>query len=146
MKFIEVLQADFPNFSFVEDEENLWLPGKNTIYYRPGDKAGALHELGHATLQHKNFIQDIELLHAERDAWDKALELGAKYGVKISEKRVETAMDWYRDWLHARSTCPKCGQNAPQERATGRYKCFNCGAAWNANDGRNARIHRYMQK
>jgi ribosomal protein L37AE/L43A len=146
MKYMEALQNDFPDFVFEIGEENLWLPEEDKILYCPGDKVGVLHELGHALCGHRDFVQDIELLHAERDAWDKACELGTKYGVKITEKRIETAMDWYRDWLHARSTCPKCGQNGIQQRSSRRYQCLNCNSIWNTNDGRNARIHRYIQK
>jgi ribosomal protein L37AE/L43A len=146
MKLIKQLRADFGQFSFVEGDENLWLPDENKILYCPSDKVGVLHELGHALCGHKDFVQDIEIIHAERDAWDKAIELGQKYGVKISPKRIEKAMNWYRDWLHLRSTCPKCAQNGIQQRSDRRYKCLNCGAVWNTNDGRNARTHRYIQK
>jgi ribosomal protein L37AE/L43A len=146
MNIIAKLSADFPDFTFKIGDENLWLPEENKIIYRPDDKVGALHELGHAICGHNGFVQDIELLHAERDAWDQAVELGQKYGVKISEKRIEQAMDWYRDWLHNRSVCPKCAQNGFQRRADRRYECLNCGAVWDTNDGRQARTHRYMRK
>ena len=144
MKLVEVIQKDFPKFSFITGDENLWFPEENKIFYVPNDKVGLLHELSHAVCGHKDFIQDIELIHAERDAWDKAKELGQRYGVKISEKRIEAAMEWYRDWLHNRSTCPECRQNGIQRRKDQHYECLNCGSVWSANDGRNARMHRYI--
>ena len=146
MELIARLKADFGQFSFEEADENLWLPEKNKILYIKNDPVGVLHELGHALGGHKDFTQDIELLHAERDAWDKALELSKKYGVKINSERVETAMDWYRDWLHARSACPECSQNGIQQRANGYYKCLNCETTWQANDARQTGLKRYKQK
>jgi ribosomal protein L37AE/L43A len=146
MKFFEVLAQDFPDFTFEIGDKNLWLPYENKIIFSAGDKVGVLHELGHAICGHNKFVQDIELIHAERDAWDKAIKLGEKYGVKISQSRIEKSMDWYRDWLHIRSTCPKCSQNGVQKRSGRHYECLNCGSVWNTNDGRNARIHRYKQK
>jgi ribosomal protein L37AE/L43A len=141
-----LLKHDFPDFSFEISDENLWLPAERKILYRPNDSVGILHELGHAICGHKNFVQDIELVHAEREAWDKAIELSEKYSVKISSKRIEKAMNWYRDWLHLRSTCPKCSQNGVQQRSDRLYRCLNCNTVWNANDGRNARTHRHIQK
>jgi ribosomal protein L37AE/L43A len=146
MRLIEQLRADFPQFSFVIGDENLWLPEEKRIICRNNDAIGALHELGHALSGHKGFIQDIELLKSERQAWDAARELGAKYGVKIDDNRVEASLDWYRGWLHQRSVCPVCGQNAPQERSTGRYKCLNCAAVWHTNDARMAALRRYKAK
>lgn len=146
MKLLEVLQKNFPEFIFEIGNENLWFPEENKIIYVSNDKVGLLHELAHAICGHKNFVQDIELLHAERDAWDKAKELGHKYSVKISEKRIETAMDWYRDWIHVRSVCPTCRQNGFQRHTDSCYECLNCESVWNTNDGRNTRIHRYIQK
>lgn len=146
MKLLEVIQKDFPKFTFEIGDENLWFPEENKIIYVLNDKIGLLHELAHAICGHKNFVQDIELIHAERDAWDKAKELGDRYKVKISEKRIETAMNWYRDWLHSRSICPTCQQNGIQRRSDSCYECLNCGSVWSTNDGRNTRIHRYIQK
>jgi ribosomal protein S27AE len=145
-KFVTTLKRDFPDFHFEIAEENLWLPEEHKILYRPNDKTGILHELGHAICGHSDFTQDIELIQAEREAWDKAIEIAQKYGVKISQNRIEGAMNWYRDWLHFRSICPNCSQNGLQQRHDRRYRCLNCNTIWIANDGRNARLHRYIQK
>lgn len=146
MHFIEIIKNDFPNFDFEISNQNLWLPNENKILFISDDKVGLLHEIGHAICKHNNFIQDIELLHAEREAWDKALQLSKKYKVKISQKRIESAMNWYRDWLHTRSSCPKCLQNGIQHRSDRCYECLNCGSIWATNDARNVNLKRYIQK
>lgn len=143
MKLIKRLQDHYPNIVFKAGEENLWLPNKKTIIFRPSDEIGLLHELGHALCGHTDFNQDIELLHAERDAWDKAVELSKIYGVNMDENRIETAMDWYRNWLHARSLCPECGQNGIQQRSTGNYKCLNCATIWQSSDARMKELRRH---
>jgi ribosomal protein L37AE/L43A len=146
MKLIERLRADFPDILFKTGRESLWSPEENTVYCARGDNARLLHELGHALLGHRDFSQDIELLHMERDAWNKARIIGADYGVEIDDQQIETAMDSYRDWLHDRSVCPKCAQNGHQERSGGLYRCLNCDTVWNANDARRTHLRRYKQK
>ncbi|MDR2524131.1 MAG: hypothetical protein LBC95_01125 [Candidatus Nomurabacteria bacterium] len=145
MKLIERLRADFGRFSFAPNDICRWLPEENTIYFAE-DEAQLLHELGHALCGHRGFVQDVELLRIERDAWEKAREIGAKYGIEISDEQIENALDGYRDWLHERSKCPKCGQNGVQGRIGGRYRCLNCDAAWDANDARQCALRRYKQK
>lgn len=84
-----------------------------------------LHELGHATLGHRNFATDIERLRMERAAWDRARKFCQKYGVEYDENFVETELDTYRDWLHQRSTCRNCGQTRYQT-ADSEYHCPFC--------------------
>ena len=146
MNLINQLRADFGQFSFVEDKDCRWSPEENTIFYTEGDKIGVLHELGHAICGHKSFVQDVELLHIERDAWEKARLVGAKYGVKIGDKRIESSLDGYRDWLHERSKCPRCDQNGVQSRPDGLYGCLNCDMVWFVNDARKCGLRRYKQK
>jgi ribosomal protein L37AE/L43A len=143
MTLIDRLQTDFGQFLFVESDENHWSPDENTVFYVKNDKINLLHELGHALCGHKKFVQDVELLHIERDAWDKARELGQKYGVKITDKQTETALDGYRDWLHSRSLCPNCSQTGLQSRSDGLYRCLNCDTVWNTNDARQSALRRY---
>lgn len=45
----------------------------------------------------------------ERQAWTKARELAAIYKVKIDEDLIQEELDTYREWLHQKSRCPKCG-------------------------------------
>jgi len=142
-QLIARLTADFPEFKFEKSHIDHWSPTAKTISYT-GHVAKLLHELGHALLGHADFVQDIELIHLERDAWEKARELAPKYGVKITDHVVETALDDYRDWLHARSLCPQCGQTGLQSRADLTYSCLNCGARWTANDARTCGLKRRL--
>ena len=52
---------------------------------------------------------DVERLKMECEAWEKARELAVNYGVSIEEELIQTELDTYRDWLHQKSRCPKCG-------------------------------------
>jgi hypothetical protein len=120
-----------------------WSSAEQTVYYGK-NTAELLHELGHALLDHKDFIQDIELLHIERDAWEKARQLAPQYKVKIDDDLIETALDGYRDWLHARSLCPRCHQTGLQDSQTLDYYCVNCNARWQVNDARSCGLKRRM--
>jgi len=146
MKLVEQLRVDFPEVLFVVGDECRWTPEKNAVFYTDEDEINLLHELGHALLGHKNFTQDIELLHFERDAWEKAREIGVKYGVKITDQQIENALDTYRDWLHERSKCPNCGQNGVQSGPNGDYRCINCNTVWKTNDARKTALRRYKRK
>lgn len=139
------LREDFKQFTFKLDEICRWSPSENTIFYSDDD-VDTLHELGHALCSHQKFGQDIELLHIERDAWEKALEIAPRYGIEIDEDTIENAMDGYRDWLHQRSLCPNCGQNGVQDRENGHYYCVNCFNKWNSNDARQCGLQRRSHK
>lgn len=84
-----------------------------------------LHEVGHAVLGHKFYATDVDRLKMERAAWEKARELCPKYGVEYIGEFVEEALDSYRDWLHQRSKCPKCGTTRFQDNR-GNYVCPGC--------------------
>lgn len=142
MTLADKLRKDFAQFNFVPDKICRWSAKLNTIFYTPDDDSALLHEIGHAILGHESFTQDIELIHMERDAWNKALEIAPKYGVEISEDIIEDAMDSYRDWLHRRSLCPNCQQTGLQNSKTGNYHCINCHTCWHSNDGRQKHLVR----
>lgn len=112
-----------------------WSYSEQAIFY-DNDAAKLLHELGHALLDHRDFVHDVDLLHIERDAWEKARQLAQKYEMEIDDDTVETALDSYRDWLHARSLCPRCHQTGLQDNQTLNYYCVNCPARWQVNDAR----------
>lgn len=143
MELIEQIKKDFGQFSFVLSDDNRWSPEENTIYYTEDSFPELLHELGHANLGHKSFIQDVELLHMERDAWEWARENGKKYKVKVSDEQIEECLDMYRDWLHYRSKCPDCEQNGAQDHSDGHYYCLNCNTTWSANDARKTSLRRF---
>ena len=68
-----------------------------------------LHEMGHAISDHRDFKTDVERLKLEVEAWNNARKLGELYGVEIDEELIQSELDTYRDWLHQKSRCPKCG-------------------------------------
>jgi len=126
-------------------EQFKWSPGKQTVFYADGDDAQLLHELGHGLLDHSDYARDVELITLERAAWDKALEIAANYAVTIDDEQIEAHLDTYRDWLHARSTCPKCTAVGFQiKKAT--YQCPACGNQWRVNDARICGLKRYTIK
>jgi NADH pyrophosphatase NudC (nudix superfamily) len=143
--FIETVRKHYPEFAFKKSTVARWSPTEHIIFYT-NNAADLLHELGHALLGHTDFTQDIELLRIERDAWEKARELAPTYGVEITDDDVEDALDAYRDWLHARSLCPKCGQTGLQQRDTRHYRCLNCGTEWQPNDSRDRQLKRRIIK
>ena len=142
-QLVPKLEKDFPQFGFEQAAVDHWSPALKKIFYTDS-AAKLLHELAHAVLGHSDFTQDIELIHLERDAWEKARELACEYGVKITEDTIEASLDDYREWLHARSLCPKCGQTGIQSRADLVYSCLNCGARWTANDARTCGLKRRL--
>ena len=73
---------------------------------------------------HKNFKTDIDRLKMESEAWEKAEEMAAIYNVEFNEDFVQGELDTYRDWLHKKSRCPKCGLTRFQD-ADG-YHCPRC--------------------
>lgn len=138
------LRDAFPHIKFSEGDQFRWSPTTQTVFYKSTDSelVTLLHETAHATLQHTSYTYDIDLLHLERDAWNKTLELGELYGVEIDDESVETALDTYRDWLHARSLCPACRQNGVQS-SENTYSCVICGQQWSVNDARSCGLKRH---
>jgi hypothetical protein len=141
---IELLKADHPSVTFVLSDTFSWSPDIKTIQYDPsGHTAELLHEVGHAILGHSSYTLDISLLRMEREAWDIASkELSAKYLVPIPADFVEEHLDSYREWLHARSTCPSCSANGLQID-TKLYRCSACHTTWRVNEARLCRLKRY---
>lgn len=84
-----------------------------------------LHELGHATLGHRNFRTNVERLKMEVAAWEKAREFASLYGVEFDDALMEAELDSYRDWVHQKSRCPKCGLTC-YETPGGGYHCPRC--------------------
>jgi len=81
----------------------------------------------------------------ERQAWDYTIKLAPKYNVAISDDMVQLTLDSYRDWLHARSTCPNCKATGVQtEKYT--YVCPACSRKWQVNEARTCALRRYGVK
>lgn len=144
------LQADFPEVTLVPSDDFYWSPRTKTVHYNEntdGDgRITLLHELAHALLDHQQFKHDIDLLKIEREAWDYAKDvLGPRYNLSVSEDTVEQMIDTYRDWLHARSTCPSCSMTGVQT-AEATYHCLGCSRDWKVNDARRCGLKRYSIK
>ena len=139
------IQNDYPMFKFAPSDKAYWSPTEQKIYYT-NDDIQTLHELGHAISGHSEYRQDIELLQIERAAWDKAQELAPAYELEINDDTIEQALDTYRDWLHQRSRCPKCGQTGLQNADTLNYRCPNCQHTWRATTGKTTQTKRLSAK
>ena len=123
------LQNDYPNFVFKSGTKFVFRPPK-TILFNLDDPNFAqliLHELGHATLGHRTFTTDLERLKMECAAWEQARVLAKTYNISLSEDIIEQELDTYRNWLHHKSACKKCGLTRYQTR-DGRYHCPHCDA------------------
>ena len=146
---VNKLRYTFPDIIFSIGNTFSWSPATKTISYpnNVSEKTvGAwslLHETGHAQLKHTNYSLDIDLLLMEVQAWEKAKEIGLLTGYNIDENHIQDCLDTYRDWLHKRSTCPRCGlvclQTTPQK-----YKRHNCQNIWDVTASRFCRPYRRM--
>jgi len=139
------LAQDYPQFTFAEGDDFYWSPSEQTIYYvkDSADVAAFLHELAHGLLEHGSYIRDIRLIELERDAWTHAsMHLAPLYNMTIGNEVVESALDTYRDWLHARSTCPHC-QATGVQTSSNTYRCVACHTSWKVNEARICALRRY---
>ena len=141
---ISQLKKDYPQFTFKKSSRFLWSPSEKTVYFTGGIKENGflLHELSHGLLDHSEYTRDIQLVAMERAAWDKAVEIGRGYDMIISDETVESTLDSYRDWLHARSKCPNCQANGLQVKQKA-YNCLACGHSWRVNEARICTLRRY---
>lgn len=145
VSIISRLKLDFPSLSFRKGNRFAWSPSENTVYYDEDGKDATylvLHETAHGLLGHTTYNKDIELIGMERQAWEKATKLAKKYGITIDEETVQSNLDSYRDWLHARSTCPNCTATGVQETKN-TYTCLACGHKWRVNEARVCGLKRY---
>lgn len=137
------LRRDFPAIHFAQGSPFRWSPERRTVYYAdPHNGASLLHEVAHAQLGHTHYTRDIELLQMERDAWEHTAALAKRYAVFVDPEHIETMLDSYRDWLHARSTCPSC-QATGIQTDTKQYHCLACQATWKVNEARSCALRRY---
>lgn len=142
---IHKLKTDYPNITFFESEQFSWSPVTHTVSYArelPNASELLLHELSHGLLEHREYTRDIELLAMEAAAWEKARELADTYSVRLSEKIVQRHLDTYRDWMHARSTCPECTATGYQTSHS-QYACPACTHEWRVNEARLCGLKRY---
>ncbi len=139
------LNKKYPHFIFTEALDFSWSPGNKTVYFAPKHPEAnvlLLHELSHGLLGHATYQRDVELLGMERAAWDKARALAVQHSIAINEETAESHLDTYRDWLHARSTCPECTATGLQISIK-RYQCPACTHQWRVNEARICALRRY---
>ena len=126
-EFLEKIKRDFPDFRFVSGKKFTFRPPR-TIVIGPEEsqeKVFLLHELGHATLGHKNFNTDVARLKMEVEAWEEAKKIAKRYQIEIDEDLIQDELDTYRDWLHTKSKCKKCGLTMYQTTDS-KYHCPRC--------------------
>ena len=127
--FEEKLIKNFPEFRFKKGDKFAFRPPRTIIFgpEEPFDELLALHEISHAILKHKDFKTDAKRLKMEMEAWEKAKELASLYEVEINDDLIQGELDTYRDWLHKKSRCPKCGLTRFQTPDS-QYHCPSCEA------------------
>lgn len=109
---IEKLRGDFPFLRFVSGKRFLFRPPRTVVVpadFSDEENLLLLHEVGHALIGLFDFDTEVERLKIEVLAWEKARELCGLYGVMVDDELIERELDTYRDWLHQKSRCPKCG-------------------------------------
>jgi hypothetical protein len=145
---LDRLIKDFPALHFKSGPQFEWQPKTKTVIYDAADPyrdAHLLHETAHARLDHVSYERDIDLIKMERDAWELAkTDLGPRYEVAVPTALIHHDMDTYRDWLHARSTCPACGSSGIQIEKTA-YRCVSCTRSWTVNEARTCALRRFVQ-
>lgn len=143
---VKELHKIIPGIVIVPGDTLRWSPKTKEITY-PINSAGKetvwglLHEAGHAKLSHTNYTLDVDLLMHEVAAWEEAVRFGNQLRIPIDSEHVQDCLDTYRDWLHQRSTCPRCGIVSFQESAS-IYRCFNCSNGWTVSQSRLCRPYR----
>ena len=125
--FLSQIKNDFPDFRFINGKKFAFRPPRTIVLGPPEPfyELLTLPELSHAILKHKTFKMDIERLRMESEAWEKARELASRYSIEVNEDLIQDELDTYRDWLHSKSKCRKCGLTRYQT-PNGIYHCPRC--------------------
>lgn len=126
-ELLEKIKKEYPEFRFVLGRKFMFKTPK-TIVVRLDEARGdllLLHELSHALLGHRDYKTDVRRLKMEVEAWEKAKELAPLFKIEVDEDFIENELDTYRDWLHKKSRCPKCGLTRFQTQ-NGQYHCPKC--------------------
>lgn len=146
---IQNISKKYPNIHLEPGDDFHWSSEARTVTYMASDPqadAHILHELAHGILDHHAYTKDIELIGMERDAWTLASsKLANDFGISIHDSTIQSALDSYRDWLHARSTCPQCTATGIQT-AKSTYHCLACKHNWHVNEARICSLRRYSIK
>lgn len=144
-KLLDQLRKHLPGVVFVSGDSFRWSPGDKTVTYRAASEEtdiwALLHESSHALLGHADYQFDVDLLLLETEAWEKAKGLAEEFGINIDNNHIQDCLDTYRDWLHQRSTCPRCSTVSFQVSPRN-YACHNCSAIWRVSSSRFCRPYR----
>ena len=125
--FLARVKSDYPEYKFISGKRFSFRPPKTIVIgpEEPNDSLLLLHELGHALSNHRDFNTSVRRVKMEREAWEKARELCSLYEVEYNDELIEEELDTYRDWLHKKTCCPKCGLTMFQT-PDGVYHCPRC--------------------
>ena len=126
--FLARIRNDYPELRLVRGRKFAFRPPRTIVIPESDtdfDSLRFLHELGHALIKLWTFNTEIERLKIEVLAWEKAKQLAPIYGVIVDLKLIEGELDTYRDWLHQKSRCPKCGLTRFQT-PDGVFHCPRC--------------------
>lgn len=145
------ITANYPAISFKEGDNFIWSPEQSAITYVKKEiksKDGLwslIHELAHSELKHRSYRSDFELIQMEAAAWSRAKVIAKKYALKIDEGYIQDCLDTYRDWLHERAKCPRCGVVTIQKNDLS-YLCFNCTTTWSVPKSPLCRVNKKLIK
>lgn len=138
---------DFPQFEFIPGRYFMWSPHAKAIIYdtrrkkQNDGKIALIHEIGHASLGHRLYKYDMELIKMEMDAWDVVRQIAPRYGLYIDEEHIARCIATYDEWLTKRATCPDCA-NFSLQKGRDEYSCFACGSRWQVNWRKDRRVTR----
>ena len=124
--FLQKVKSDYPSLSVKPGKRFLFRPPSTIVYEEGGSPLLFLHELGHFLIGMNDFKTEVGRLKIEVAAWEKAKEIAPLYDVEVDEDLIEAELDSYREWLHQKSRCPKCGLTRFQT-PDGVYHCPRCG-------------------
>ena len=149
-QLIDRLVADYPDIKFAIDSEFHWSPERKILFYKndnlPESPHLLLHELAHATLSHQRYFYDNELVKMELDAWEHSRQnFYPKYHTNFDQNLADDYLDYYRNWLYARSCCPSC-QMIGQQDKTLDYHCLSCHQRWRASPAKTTQLKRHKIK
>ena len=151
-EFVERLTQDFKEVKFKRGARRFSCQLRGGVFViflgPPCPKYGllTLHELGHGLCKHKDYTTDVSRIKIESQAWERAKTVLLEYRARAfdedgkvcdaelarilpewDEEFVQEKLDTYRDWLHAKSRCKKCGLTRYQTE-DGEYHCPRCEA------------------
>ena len=153
--FVRFLEKEFPEVKFVWNAPRFSYQlraGVPTVFLgepQPNFGLLTLHELGHGLCRHKDYTRSVERIKIESEAWERAktaflkMQEQAREGWSMvidgkdvalaeilpewDEDFVQAKLDTYRDWLHTKSKCKKCGLTMYQAEDAS-WHCPRCEA------------------